>query len=129
MNLNWIKKNSEFIWIFWFNKCNESLKETSNHNYSYFKHWVVVHAPKFFIVHKESKLLITIIQIYYPLHVDVVMIAIQQTCKNPKFVIRKWEVTIIVQGIELPLVDLYYSQKITNENILLRWNDNDYMRR
>jgi hypothetical protein len=88
-----------------------------------------VHAPKFFIVHKESKLLITIIQIYYPLHVDVVMIAIQQTCKNPKFVIRKWEVTIIVQGIELPLVDLYYSQKITNENILLRWNDNDYMRR
>ncbi len=56
-------------------------------------------------------------------------VAIQQTCKNPKFVIRKWEPTIIVQGIELPLVDLYCSHKITNENILLRWNDNDYMKR
>ncbi len=88
-----------------------------------------MHAPKTFIVHKENKLFITIIQIYYPFHVDVVMIAIQQTCKNPKFVIRKWEATNIVQGIKLPLVDLYCSHKITNENILLRWNDNDYMKK
>jgi hypothetical protein len=41
-----------------------------------------MHAPKFFIIHKEKKLLTTIIQIYYPFHVDVVMLQSNKLAKT-----------------------------------------------
>jgi hypothetical protein len=44
-----------------------------NHNYPNLSYLVIVHDPKFITIHNEGKLLIGVIQVCNPLHVDVVM--------------------------------------------------------
>jgi hypothetical protein len=48
-----------------------------------------VHGPKFITIHNEGKLLIGVIQVFHPFHVDVVMAKIQQTFKCLVAIIRK----------------------------------------
>jgi hypothetical protein len=83
-----------------------------------FWNWIHVHGLNLLIVHNKGQCFIGIIQICHPFQVDVFMGVIQQTPKCLQLINRKWK-TIIVQGIKLPLVDLYGNNQITNENVLL----------
>jgi len=68
-----------------------------------------MHGPKFITIHNEGKLFIRVIQVCHPLHVDVVMVTIQQTFKCLEFIVGKWWIAIIVQKIELFLEKNYYT--------------------
>jgi len=71
-------------------------KSHESHNYPNLSYLVIVHDPKFITIHNESKLLIGVIQVCHPLHVDVVMATIEQTFKCLELNIKKWWVAIIV---------------------------------
>lgn len=78
-------------------------------NCPHFTHWIAMHGLHVFTVTMIASCSLLSFESTTTSCVDVVIATIKQTFKLPKRITKKWWIVVNIQGIELPLANIYYS--------------------